>query len=206
MYWNSLTYFGDSMLLLPIGVIIALFIAWKVTGRLTPWAWLFTFGLTGLIVSISKFIFLAWGIGSATYNFTGFSGHTTMSAAIWPVLFWLLTGGYRPLVHRTMVTVGFLLPVLIGISRVILNAHSPSEVVSGLILGMSASGLFLYANRHQKVQKFTLLQLAMLLILPLILLSFGKKATTQNMIEQIAQKVTGHEPWTRARLLAELNK
>ncbi|CAM3616372.1 hypothetical protein BS639_22235 [Rouxiella silvae] len=205
MSWNSLTYFGDSMLLLPTGVIIALFMAWKVTGRLTPWAWLFTFGITGLIVSISKFIFLAWGMGSATYNFTGFSGHTTMSATVWPVLLWLLTGGYRRCIHRTMVTIGFLLPVLIGISRVVLNAHSPSEVIAGLILGISASSLFLFANRHQKVQAFTLPQLAILLILPIILLSTGKKATTQNMIEKLAEQATGHPAWTRARLLAELH-
>jgi membrane-associated phospholipid phosphatase len=203
--WNSLTYFGDSMLLLPSGIIIALFMAWKVTGRLTPWAWLFTFGLTGFIVSVSKLLFLGWGIGSATYDFTGFSGHTTMSATFWPVLMWLLSGGYRRGIHRTMIVIGYLLPVMIGISRVVLQAHSPSEVITGLILGLSASSLFLYAHRHQTVKHFTLPQLAIMLILPIILLSTGHKATTQNMIEQLAAYITGHPPWTRAQLLSELH-
>lgn len=204
MSWNSLTYFGDSMLLLPTGIIIALFMAWKVSGKFTPVAWLFIFGITGLIISISKLLFLGWGIGSATYNFTGFSGHTTMSATVWPVLLWLLSGGYHRNVHRVMIAIGFIIPVMVGISRVILGAHSQSEVITGLILGFAASCLFLIMHRDKVIKSFTLPQLALMLIVPLILLTTGKKATTQGMIEQIAAHITGHAPWTREQLLSQL--
>lgn len=204
MSWNVLTYFGDSMLLLPTGVIIALFMAWKVSGKLTPSAWLVIFGITGLIVSVSKLLFLAWGIGSVTYNFTGFSGHTTMSATVWPVLLWLLSGGYHRNVHRVMIAVGYIIPVMIGISRVVIGAHSVSEVVTGLIIGVTASSLFLITHRNRSINAFTVPQLAMMLIVPLILVSTGKQATTQGMIEQIAAHITGHPAWTRAQMLSQI--
>lgn len=203
MSWNSLTYFGDSMLLLPVGIIIALFMAWKVDGRLTPWAWLLTLGISGSIVAISKFLFLGWGIGSAEYDFTGFSGHTTISATIWPVLLWLISGGFHKRLRQVIITLGFLLPVFIGYSRLVLHAHSPSEVICGLVLGTIASASFLITHRNRTVKRFTFAQLAMMLILPLILVSTGKKATTQGMIEQIAAHVTGHPVWTRERLLSQ---
>jgi membrane-associated phospholipid phosphatase len=204
LYWNTLTYFGDSMLLLPVGIIIAFFMAWKVSGRLTPWIWLFTLGVSGSIVVVTKFLFLAWGMGSAEYNFTGISGHTAMSATIWPVLLWLISGGFHKRLRQVIITLGVLLPVLIGYSRLVLHAHSPSEVISGLILGISASGLFLITQRNRSVNRFTFAQLAMMLILPLILVSTGKKATTQGLIEQIASHVTGQPVWTRERLMSQL--
>ena len=204
MSWNSLTYFGDSMLLLPTGIIIALFMAWKVSGKLTPVAWLITFGIVGLLVSVSKLLFLAWGIGSVSYNFTGFSGHTTMSATVWPVLLWLLSGGYHRNVHRVMIAIGYLIPVMVGISRVVIGAHSVSEVVTGLIIGVTASTLFLFTHRRNSISAFTVPQLVMMLIVPLILVSTGKQATTQGMIEQIAAHITGHPAWTREQMLSQI--
>lgn len=204
MSWNSLTYFGDSMLLLPTGIIIALFMAWKVSGKLTPVAWLITFGIVGLLVSVSKLLFLAWGIGSVSYNFTGFSGHTTMSATVWPVLLWLLSGGYHRNVHRVMIAIGYVIPVMVGISRVVIGAHSVSEVVTGLIIGVTASTLFLFTHRRNSISAFTVPQLVMMLIVPLILVSTGKQATTQGMIEQIAAHITGHPAWTREQMLSQI--
>jgi hypothetical protein len=32
-------------------------------------------------------------------------------------------------------------------------------------------------------------------------MSFGKKASTQQLIEHIATQITGKQPWTRAKLL-----
>ena len=80
MHWKTLTYFGDSMLLIPTAVIIALILPWKSDNRLTVFYWIVAFGLAGLTVSLSKILFLGFGIGSARFNFTGFSGHSAMSA------------------------------------------------------------------------------------------------------------------------------
>ncbi|WP_208951460.1 phosphatase PAP2 family protein [Rahnella sp. ChDrAdgB13] len=201
MLWNILTYFGDSMLILPTGITLALFMLWKADGPATALIWLITLGISGLAVSISKLLFLAWGIGSSTFNFTGFSGHTTMSATLWPVMFWLISQRFHPDRRRLMIAVGYFIAIMVGISRVALHAHSVSEVISGLILGSLCSGIFLYTQRSRDMHYFTFTPLVILLILPLSLMSFGKKASTQQFIEHIATQITGKQPWTRAKLL-----
>ncbi|MGA5653928.1 phosphatase PAP2 family protein [Rahnella contaminans] len=201
MLWNILTYFGDSMLILPTGITLALFMLWKADGPATALIWLITLGISGLAVSISKLLFLAWGIGSSTFNFTGFSGHTTMSATLWPVMFWLISQRFQPDRRRLLIAVGYFIAIMVGISRIALHAHSVSEVISGLILGSHCSGIFLYTQRSRDMHYFTFTPLVILLILPLSLMSFGKKASTQQLIEHIATQITGKQPWTRAKLL-----
>lgn len=201
MLWNILTYFGDSMLILPTGITLALFMLWKAGSPATTLIWLITLVISGFAVSISKLLFLAWGIGSSTLNFTGFSGHTTMSATLWPVMFWLISQRFSPDRRRLMIAVGYFIAIMVGISRLALHAHSVSEVISGLILGSLCSGIFLYTQRGCDMRYFTFTPLVILLILPLSLMSFGKKAPTQQLIEHIASQITGKQPWTRAKLL-----
>lgn len=201
MLWNILTYFGDSMLILPTGIILALFMLWKADSPATTLIWLITLGISGLAVSISKLLFLAWGIGSSTLNFTGFSGHTTMSATLWPVMFWLISQRFSPDRSRLMIAVGYFIAIMVGFSRLALLAHSVSEVISGLILGSLCSGIFLYTQRNCDIRYFTFTPLLFLLILPLSLMSIGKKAPTQQLIEHLATQITGKQPWTRAKLL-----
>lgn len=201
MLWNLLTYFGDSMLILPTGITIAFFMLWKADSPATTLIWLITLGISGFAVSISKLLFLAWGIGSSTFNFTGFSGHTTMSATLWPVMFWLISQRFQHDRRRLMIAVGYFVAIMVGISRLALHAHSVSEVISGLVLGSLCSGIFLYTQRSRDMRYFTFTPLLILLILPLSLMSFGKKAPTQQLIEHLATQITGKQPWTRAKLL-----
>ncbi|SFN32569.1 hypothetical protein SAMN05216516_105183 [Izhakiella capsodis] len=65
MFWKTLTYPGDSMLLIPTAIMLALIISFKSSDKRTVWRWILTFGLAGLIVSLSKIAFLGFGIGSA---------------------------------------------------------------------------------------------------------------------------------------------
>lgn len=174
---------------------------WKAYSPAISLIWLITLGISGLAVSISKLLFLAWGIGSSTFNFTGFSGHTTMSATLWPVIFWLISQRFQPDRRRLMIAVGYFIAIMVGISRLALHAHSVSEVLSGLILGSLSSGIFLYTQRSRDMRYFTFTPLVILLILPLSLMSIGKKAPTQQLIEHLATQITGKQPWTRAKLL-----
>ncbi|QQN35704.1 phosphatase PAP2 family protein [Rahnella aceris] len=202
MLWNILTYFGDSMLIFPTGITVALFMSWKANNPATALIWLIILGISGLLVSISKLLFLAWGIGSSSFNFTGFSGHTTMSATLWPVIFWLIGQRFKPDRRRLMITAaGYFIAILVGISRIALHAHSVSEVISGLILGSLCSIIFISTQNGRDMRYFTFTPLVILLIIPLSLMSFGKKAPTQQLLEHIATQITGKHPWTRAKLV-----
>ena len=150
MSWRTLTYFGDSMLLIPTAVIIALVLPWKSDNRRTVWYWLLAFGLAGLLVSISKIMFLGFGIGSARYNFTGFSGHSAMSATLWPVMMWLISARWPTFWRALTIGIGYLIPLMVGLSRLVIHAHSVSEVLAGLMLGFTLSSAFLLSQRRAR--------------------------------------------------------
>lgn len=204
MSWRTITYFGDSMLLIPTAILIALILPWKSNDRRTLWFWILAFGLTGLVVSVSKILFMGFGIGSARFNFTGFSGHSAMSATLWPVLLWLLSGRLPAFWRGAAVTIGYMVPLLVGASRLVLLAHSKSEVASGLLLGFTLSTLFLITQRHTQLKGFSLTQIGAALVVPLVIMSHGRIATTQNFLEHLSADIAGLEkPWTRADLLKQ---
>ncbi len=202
MYWKNLTYLGDSMLLLPTAVLIAVFIFWKSGRWQTAFGWLVTFGAAGMIVSISKILFLGFFIGSKTFNFTGFSGHTTMSSVFWPVVMWMISAQWPKVWRRSLMIAGFLLPLAIGFSRLELHAHSPSEVICGAVLGLSLSSLYLFIQRHTVLKAISVGQLALFVCLPVYIMAHGQPATTQQFLAKLSARLAGIEkPFTRTELL-----
>lgn len=199
---HILTYLGDSMLLIPTAVIMAVLIGWKNSDRRAAIWWLVAFCTAGAIVSLSKIAFLGFGIGSARFNFTGFSGHSTMSAALWPVMLWLLTGRLADRWRHLAIATGYLIPLLVGLSRLILNYHSESEVLCGLILGFTLSTAFLLSQRRAQLQGFSALQLGIALLVPLLLIGHGRIATTQQFLQRLSVQIAGIDhAWTRDELL-----
>ena len=94
--WRTFTWLGDSGLLLPVAVFIALVLLRVGHGLRRPaLTWCVVFGLCGLAVMASKLAFMGWGIGSARLNFTGFSGHTAIGTALWPVALWLMATAWQ---------------------------------------------------------------------------------------------------------------
>ncbi|MBU6517975.1 phosphatase PAP2 family protein [Pantoea sp. B270] len=201
MSWRTLTYFGDSMLLIPTAVIIALVLPWKSDNRRTVLYWLLAFGLAGLLVSISKIMFLGFGIGSARYNFTGFSGHSAMSATLWPVMMWLISGRWPTFWRALTIGIGYLIPLMVGLSRLVIHAHSVSEVLAGLMLGFTLSSAFLLSQRRTALKGFSVVQVAVAFLIPLLLMGHGRVATTQQFLERFSADLAGLEkPFTRADL------
>lgn len=201
MSWRTLTYFGDSMLLIPTAVIIALLMPWKNSDRRAVWFWILTFGLAGLLVCLSKIAFMGFGIGSARFNFTGFSGHTAMAATLWPVMLWLISGRYPPLWRGFALGFGYLIPMMVGLSRLVLHTHSPSEVFAGLLLGFTLSTAFLISQRKSQLKGFSPVQLCLALLVPLLLLGQGRIAATQGFLQNLSLQIAGLEkPWTRSEL------
>ena len=201
MSWRTLTYFGDSMLLIPTAVIIALVLPWKSSSQRTVWYWLLAFGLAGLLVSLSKIMFLGFGIGSARFNFTGFSGHSAMSSTLWPVMMWLISGRWSTFWRAVTIAIGYAIPLMVGFSRLVIHAHSVSEVLAGLLLGFTLSSAFLISQRSTVLKGFSALQVGVAFLVPLLLLGHGRVATTQQFLERLSVKLAGLEkPFKRADL------
>ncbi|STT05171.1 acid phosphatase [Klebsiella michiganensis] len=142
MNWQVVTFFGDSTVLLPSAAVLFIVLFLRKDSKQLAWHWALLFGITGAIVCASKLAFMGWGIGIRELDFTGFSGHTALSSAFWPILLWLLCARATPALRFTAVIVGYALAGLVGYSRLMVHAHSTSEVIAGLLLGAAGQRNF----------------------------------------------------------------
>ncbi|HCT9587102.1 phosphatase PAP2 family protein [Raoultella ornithinolytica] len=202
MNWQWVSFFGDSTVLLPSAAAVFMVLFLRRPSRQIAWQWGLLFGITGAIVSASKLAFMGWGIGIRELDFTGFSGHTALSTAFWPIFLWLLCARGSIALRRIAMVMGYLLAGLVGYSRLAIHAHSPSEVIAGLLLGAIGSALFLLLQRNSSRvvdAQLTWGGVLSLIIIPVVLLNTGAKAPTQSLLGEIAVKLGPLEkPFTRA--------
>ncbi len=130
--------FGDSTVLLPSAAALFIVLMLRKTSRLLAWQWSLLFGITGAIVCASKLAFMGWGLGIRELDYTGFSGHSALSAAFWPIFLWLFSARF-PRLQKAAVATGYILAAVVGYSRLVIHAHSVSEVIAGLLLGAVGS-------------------------------------------------------------------
>ncbi|MCU1087139.1 phosphatase PAP2 family protein [Stenotrophomonas thermophila] len=135
-FWQSLSALGDSRALFPFAAVLALFL--PPSHRHLLWRWAAAMIVVAATTLASKIAFMGWGFGLKHLDFTGVSGHAAMSSTLYPVAFWLLASG-RSRQLPAWAVVGAGLALAIGYSRLPLRAHSPSEIVMGLSLGLAAS-------------------------------------------------------------------
>jgi membrane-associated phospholipid phosphatase len=140
--WSTLTAIGDSKVMLPAAAFILAWLASAGARKAAFW-WCALFGAAFVLVVLTKLAFIGWGIGIPALDFTGISGHSMRATAIIPVLVFLIFQQSRPHPQRLAVATGFLLGLLIAMSRVMVDAHSVSEAVAGAVLGTATSAAFL---------------------------------------------------------------
>lgn len=206
-FWYSVTWFGDSGFLLPAALWIAVWLGIRSSTRPSAALWVILFGFGASLIAATKIAFLGWGIGSPVLNFTGFSGHTALSACVWPVACWLAASRWD---HRARVAAGsfgLLFAVLIGLSRLAIYAHSKSEVAAGFVLGVTISGIFLWQQHRLPHPRVSWALVLLSLATPILFLRPGNPAPTQGALEVIAMRLAAIEqPYTRADLLARRQK
>jgi len=217
LFWLAVTRLGEAQILLPAFLAGALWLAFArpagARGRLAqgnPHAhdhparrsalrWLAGIAATTTVTTASKIAFLGFGYGIAAIDFTGFSGHSMYAWSILPVLGALVAG-------RRGVAVGAALAVLVTCSRVHLGAHSWSEAISGMALGVAVAGWTLadYLAHPGAVRApwwLPLLIVAWLGVLP----AKAPPSRAHGLVVSIALKLSGRSrPYTRFELLAGL--
>jgi membrane-associated phospholipid phosphatase len=139
--WRTLSALGDSRWLLPMALVLLISLP-RADARL-KWGWLLAIAVTAGVTLASKVAFMGWGIGIRSVHFTGFSGHAAMSSVVYPVVGALLAGPAKR-ARAIGMAIGVLLATAIGWSRIPLHAHSLSEVIAGLMLGLGCGTLALH--------------------------------------------------------------
>ena len=197
IHWIHITRFGDFTIMSLAAFAVATWLLVEDERRLALW-WSVLFVSGMAIVALTKMAFIGWGIGIHTLDFTGFSGHSMRATAVIPVMFYLIFQRAPSFVRSCGVLFGFALAVLIGISRLILHAHSVSEVVSGTLLGGLISISFMWIAGSLRKHVFNRLRLS-LMLLALLPAPYVQPAPTQRWLTNVTLFFAGHDkPHLRA--------
>lgn len=187
-HWQFLSRFGETTLLLPCALMLY---AWFRHSReaATARQWLCAFAAAAGVTLLSKLAYMGWGLGVPALNFTGFSGHSMMAAAVLPVVLHRLVpahsarSGWPALAAAAA---GVLLAVGVSVSRFVLGVHSLSEVVGGLALGLGASVWFIALTHGHARRAAPPLAIALVLAFVLGLPASGATVPTHRWLEEIA--------------------
>lgn len=144
---------------------------------------------------------MGWGIGSVRLDFTGFSGHTAIATSVWPVALWLVVSRWGHRARVAAAIAGWVLAAGIGLSRLVIDAHSVSEVLAGYVLGLAVSGGFLALQHSRPHPRLRATLVAASLALPTAFLSPGTPAPTHDALQVISMRLADIErPFTREDL------
>ena len=196
-WWHVLSIAGSLAVTGPIGVAIGVWLIAGKSWRLTM-AWVALFGLGMALVVGTKLAFMGWGIGVESVEFAGFSGHAMRAAAVYPVACYLAFRSRGPLIRHLATATGVVLAVLISISRVPVLAHSPSESITGSILGLGIAAVFIWyasgAHHWAMSRMLVVLCLPVLLVAPKV-----EPIPAEQWIARTAMYLSGRDaPYTRA--------
>lgn len=124
-------YGGKWVVLLP--AMLALF-AWSATARRHWWLWCLLMPAGGAVEQLFKLLVGRPRPRGVNMGFP--SGHVTAAATFAVLLFYVLSRErVSPWVRLVLGVLGVVLVILVGFARVILNAHWPSDVLGGVLLG-----------------------------------------------------------------------
>ncbi|KNH08815.1 Membrane-associated phospholipid phosphatase [Candidatus Burkholderia brachyanthoides] len=173
--------FGDAALTLPLVLVCALWLR-SVEKRL---AIIWTLSLAGgmALVGLSKILYAGCGLELSAINFRMISGHTMLAASVYTVAGGLLLAGFGSNWYRLGAVGGMLFAAVIGVSRVLTNAHSTAEVIAGWLLG-TAIAVSLLIRVFQQPRTMPRAVVAGVALLAVSTLAYGHHAPFQAMIER----------------------
>jgi membrane-associated phospholipid phosphatase len=197
MWWHALSVAGSLAVTGPIGVAIGIWLLAGKSWRLS-WMWALFFGIGMTLVVVTKMAFVGWGIGVASVEFAGFSGHAMRAAAVYPVAAFLAFRSSSRGIRYAATAAAVVFAILIAVSRVPVMAHSVSESVTGCILGLAVAAAFIRfasTERHWAMSR-----MLVVLCLPIVLVAPRvEPVPAEQWITEAALYLSGRDqPYTRA--------
>jgi membrane-associated phospholipid phosphatase len=190
VWWSHLSALGGLNV---TGVLALVIVAWLGAARCWRLAlsWCLLFGSALLLAVVTQMAFIGWGIGIEALSFTGFSGHATRAAAVFPVALFLLAEREGERVRNMALGLGVLLGVGVALARVKVGAHSPSEALGGCLLGLLTAWLFML--RARTVRAFSPQPLLLGLLAAIVLLPRADPINSHQWLTAAALKLSGRD-------------
>ena len=200
-FWQFVTRLGEAQIALPVLFASMIWLMRRHGNlRLVTWWLCFLVG-AALLTLATKVAFIGWGVGVASLDFTGVSGHTMFAAVVYPLLACLLFTEWSTRQRRGAVLAGVAVALVVGGSRVMVEAHSVSEVIAGLVVGGAASAAALTFARHPvaSVPFWVPLGVALWLVITPVTAPVSE---THGMVTRLSLALSGRAvPYTRSDLL-----
>lgn len=177
---ETLTDFGDLAVLLPLVAVIALWLAAIKQPIGLIW-WLIAVAICMGSTAILKIYFFVCPPGADMHSP---SGHTSLSTLVYGALTLATAASFAGWRRVVVAIVGAVFIVGIGVSRVLVEAHSVPEVVLGSVIGVIA--LLLFAGRYwrHRPAKPRLQPLVLTCALLMVLLN-GQELRAEDMLHAI---------------------
>jgi hypothetical protein len=123
------------------------------------------------------------------------------AAAVYPLLALALASRFSSMWQKLTLAFSVILVVVVGVSRVVVGAHSGSEVLAGLFLGglVLASVIARSQVPHAAMSLFVPVMVAVWLVLAPV---HSPQLPTHALVTRIALQLSGHQhPYTRHEML-----
>lgn len=199
-FWPVFTRLGEAQLLLPLLVAAAAWLAWHRGGVRPALAWLAGTTLAALLTTGTKLAFIGHGLGWAALDFTGISGHAMFAAAVLPLLLRVVAAPQGRRGQAAWLAAGLALAAAVALSRVMVSAHSWSEVLAGLVLGAAVSAAALRTGPLPALRPLPGWP-AVLLALALLGVAGAPPSRTHDWVTRLALAQAGRsQPFQRADL------
>jgi membrane-associated phospholipid phosphatase len=211
-FWQPLTRLGEAQLLLPALLLAVVWLARRPGGGRLAGVWLAATTAAALLTTATKVAFIGYGIGYAPLDFTGISGHAMFAAAVLPPLVLLAGGAWAGSAkasgagvgdagagaRRTgLLVAGYGLAGAVAVSRVMVGAHSWSEVLAGAALGALCSGIAL-ASARMPAARLARWVPAALAAWALLAVAAAPPSRTHDLVTRLALAQSGRaQPYQR---------
>ncbi|MEO8857684.1 MAG: phosphatase PAP2 family protein [Burkholderiaceae bacterium] len=201
-FWVVLTRLGEVQIALPLALLGMVVLLRNAESRALAVWWMVLLTLAIALTTATKLAFIGWGLGWPALDFTGVSGHAMFAAAVYPLLLGCVLAAPASRQLQTLAIVaGCALALLVGISRVVVGAHSVSEVIAGLCLGGLVSALPLGMLRRPRVRVGPVVP-AMVLVFAALMPTQAPASLAHPLVVRLALLLSGNAaPFTRADML-----
>jgi len=140
MYQSYLISLGDLRLTAALAGAVVVWLVAARAYRAACW-WCVAYGGALGAVAASKILYLGWGLQIAAVQFKAASGHAAGTAAVLPIVLYLLA---MPIVRSKAnfaLAAGWMISAAVAFALVAHDEHSSSEALAGWCLGMLASAV-----------------------------------------------------------------
>lgn len=191
--WWRLTAFGDSTVLLPLAALLAVWLCARTASRRAGGLWVVAMLADGGLVIASKVLYMGWGLHPPGWDFIGLSGHSAMAFLFWPVV-GAFAATQSNLPRWSGIAAGAALAIGVAASRLVLQVHSPSEVLLGSLWGALVAAVYLWRTRSLLTApaRYRHGWLLLLVLVPPLLLARQLSFPSNWILAYTARQLSGH--------------